>query len=466
MKPGAHILLISLFAMVSNSRAAESTFDGASASVQADLRSAQKELTELNRKIAEEKLPLARKVTELEASTATKRGELETEHAQAKDAKESIGGFESELKTADQEVEFVTSSLAEFGHFLETKIHISELRQYEEAIEQAESVAGDVNLSPRERLEKQLSLLDKAADRVGELMGGQTFDGQALSEDGELDQGRFALAGPIAVFAGNASGNLGVAQLEVNTLDPVIIPLNGGFTNQLRELVQTGKGMFPVDASGGRALQIQERQETLQEHLIKGGVVMIPILALAVMAGMLGIAKWAQVGFLRAPLPQDVELILKQLATDQKAKALDHARSLKGPAGNLLETAIENADQKKELLEEMLYERVLHIRPRLERWLPFIGLTAAVAPLLGLLGTVTGMINTFKLITLFGTGDAKTLSSGISEALVTTECGLIVAVAALLIHAFLTRRIRGFITSLEQAAVGFVNGLSLKRDEE
>ena len=466
MKPGAHILLISLFAMVSNSRAAESTFDGASASVQADLRSAQKELTELNRKIAEEKLPLARKVTELEASTATKRGELETEHAQAKDAKESIGGFESELKTADQEVEFVTSSLAEFGHFLETKIHISELRQYEEAIEQAESVAGDVNLSPRERLEKQLSLLDKAADRVGELMGGQTFDGQALSEDGELDQGRFALAGPIAVFAGNASGNLGVAQLEVNTLDPVIIPLNGGFTNQLRELVQTGKGMFPVDASGGRALQIQERQETLQEHLIKGGVVMIPILALAVMAGMSGIAKWAQVGFLRAPLPQDVELILKQLATDQKAKALDHARSLKGPAGNLLETAIENADQKKELLEEMLYERVLHIRPRLERWLPFIGLTAAVAPLLGLLGTVTGMINTFKLITLFGTGDAKTLSSGISEALVTTECGLIVAVAALLIHAFLTRRIRGFITSLEQAAVGFVNGLSLKRDEE
>jgi biopolymer transport protein ExbB len=83
-----------------------------------------------------------------------------------------------------------------------------------------------------------------------------------------------------------------------------------------------------------------------------------------------------------------------------------------------------------------------------------------------LLGTVTGMINTFKLITMFGTGDAKTLSSGISEALVTTECGLIVAVTALLIHAFLTRRIRGFITSLEQAAVGFVNGLALSRDDQ
>ncbi|MGB0578388.1 MAG: MotA/TolQ/ExbB proton channel family protein [Limisphaerales bacterium] len=464
MRLATHITTILLLAMVTTLRAAESTFAGASSSVEIDLRSAQKELTELNRKIAEEKLPLSRKVTELEFSTATKRGELDTELAQARDATESISGFEAELEIADQEVEFVTSSLAEFGHFLETKIHISELRQYEDAIEQAESVVEDVNLSPRERLEKQLALLDRAANRVGELMGGQTFEGEALSDDGELEQGRFALAGPIAVFAGN--GNAGIAQLEVNTLDPVLIPINGGDTNQLGELVQNGKGLFPVDASGGRALRIQERQETLQEHLIKGGVVMIPILALAVMAAMLGIVKWAQVGFLRAPLPQDVELILKQLAADQKAKALDHARSLKGPAGNLLETAIENADQKKELLEEMLYERVLHIRPRLERWLPFIGLTAAVAPLLGLLGTVTGMINTFKLITLFGTGDAKTLSSGISEALVTTECGLIVAVAALLIHAFLTRRIRGFITSLEQAAVGFVNGLALKRDDE
>ncbi len=458
--------IIGIIAVVTISRAADASFDKASASVQSDLRVAQQELTELNRKIAAEKLPLARRVADLESSTATKRGELTKAQKEAFDASASIGGFESELKTADQEVEFVTSSLAEFGHFLETKVHISELRDYEPLIEQAESAANDVNLSGRERLDQQLALLDKAADRIGDLMGGQTFSGQALSAEGELDQGHFALAGPIAVFAGSANGNLGIAQLEVNTMDAVVIPLHGSVTNQLAELAQTGKGLFPVDATGGRALRIAEREETLTEHLQKGGVVMIPILVLAGLAGLLGIAKWAQVAFLRAPLPQDVELILKQMATDQKTKARDHARSLKGPAGNLLETAIDNAHQKKELLEEMLYERVLHIRPRLERWLPFIGLTAAIAPLLGLLGTVTGMINTFKLITLFGSGDAKTLSSGISEALVTTECGLIVAVAALLVHAALTRRIRGFITSLEQAAVGFVNGLALKRDDQ
>ena len=234
--------IIGIIAVVTISRAADASFDKASASVQSDLRVAQQELTELNRKIAAEKLPLARRVADLESSTATKRGELTKAQKEAFDASASIGGFESELKTADQEVEFVTSSLAEFGHFLETKVHISELRDYEPLIEQAESAANDVNLSGRERLDQQLALLDKAADRIGDLMGGQTFSGQALSAEGELDQGHFALAGPIAVFAGSANGNLGIAQLEVNTMDAVVIPLHGSVTNQLAELAQTGEG--------------------------------------------------------------------------------------------------------------------------------------------------------------------------------------------------------------------------------
>ena len=85
-----------------------------------------------------------------------------------------------------------------------------------------------------------------------------------------------------------------------------------------------------------------------------------------------------------------------------------------------------------------------------------------LALLLGLLGTVTGMINTFKLITVFGTGDPKRLSSGISEALVTTEYGLIIAVPCLLLFALLSRKSKGILASMEQTAVGFINGLTVK----
>jgi biopolymer transport protein ExbB len=106
-----------------------------------------------------------------------------------------------------------------------------------------------------------------------------------------------------------------------------------------------------------------------------------------------------------------------------------------------------------------MYEKMLITKPRLERLMPVIALTAATAPLLGLLGTVTGMINTFNMITVYGTGDPRTLAGGISEALITTEFGLIVAVPALLLHAFLNRKAKGVLNSMEQTTVAFINGV-------
>ena len=106
-----------------------------------------------------------------------------------------------------------------------------------------------------------------------------------------------------------------------------------------------------------------------------------------------------------------------------------------------------------------MYEKMLEAQPKVERFLSVIAVTAAVAPLLGLLGTVTGMINTFKMITLFGTGDASSLSGGISEALITTELGLVVAIPSLVAHAMLNRKAQSIMANMEKLAVVFVNGL-------
>jgi len=108
----------------------------------------------------------------------------------------------------------------------------------------------------------------------------------------------------------------------------------------------------------------------------------------------------------------------------------------------------------------VMYEKMLSAKMKLQSLLPFVAISASSAPLLGLLGTVTGIINTFKLITIFGSGDVKTLSGGISEALITTEFGLIVAIPSLLLHAFLSRKSRGMIDQMEKAAVSFMNQLS------
>jgi biopolymer transport protein ExbB len=108
-------------------------------------------------------------------------------------------------------------------------------------------------------------------------------------------------------------------------------------------------------------------------------------------------------------------------------------------------------------VENVLQEAILGEIPAIERFLSTLGMLAAIAPLMGLLGTVTGMINTFHVITLYGTGDPRMMSGGISEALVTTMLGLCVAIPIMLAHTLLSRRVETQISRMEEKSVAFVN---------
>ena len=114
-----------------------------------------------------------------------------------------------------------------------------------------------------------------------------------------------------------------------------------------------------------------------------------------------------------------------------------------------LETTAQASSAKGEALENELFTVAQKCIARREHLLFWLGVSATAAPLLGLLGTVTGMIHTFRLITAVGVGDARLLADGISEALVTTETGLCVAIPALLCHAWLTRMARRHASNLE-----------------
>lgn len=119
----------------------------------------------------------------------------------------------------------------------------------------------------------------------------------------------------------------------------------------------------------------------------------------------------------------------------------------------------------RETLELKLDDAVLREIPALEVRLVWLKILAAVAPLLGLLGTVTGMILTFQQITLFGTGDPKLMAGGISQALVTTVLGLIVAIPMVLLHAMLNARSKGLIQVLEEESAGLIAEQSERRPQ-
>ena len=125
------------------------------------------------------------------------------------------------------------------------------------------------------------------------------------------------------------------------------------------------------------------------------------------------------------------------------------AGSFSGPFERLRKTAQGYRGNKPEILEEILYEIIIDCQERLEKGLPLVAITAAIAPLLGLLGTVTGMIDVFRQITNFANPENSELARGISEALVTTKFGLVTAIPALVIHALLNRRLQGMISKLE-----------------
>jgi biopolymer transport protein ExbB len=107
-------------------------------------------------------------------------------------------------------------------------------------------------------------------------------------------------------------------------------------------------------------------------------------------------------------------------------------------------------------LELKLAEQIMAERPKIEQGISFVKIVSVVAPLAGLLGTVTGMIITFQQITLFGTGDPKIMAGGISQALVTTVLGLVVAIPTTLAHSFLQSSARSVVDVLEEQATGMV----------
>ena len=134
-----------------------------------------------------------------------------------------------------------------------------------------------------------------------------------------------------------------------------------------------------------------------------------------------------------------------------KAQSTAKKPNSNNPLGRVMKVGNDNLDKDIETLELKLAEAIMSERPAIERGINVVKIISVVAPLAGLLGTVTGMIVTFQQITLFGTGDPKIMAGGISQALVTTVLGLVVAIPTTLLHSFANSSARGIINVLEGA---------------
>ncbi len=214
----------------------------------------------------------------------------------------------------------------------------------------------------------------------------------------------------------------------------------------------------PMDISRGGALRQLTHALSLWQQIPKGGPIVWPILALLALGVLIVVERVAHLWFKHTNADALVRRIDDQLRRrlDIDCAAVFHGLDGK-PVARVLRAGLECCRTRREELENTLQEAILKEIPPMERFLSTLGLLAAIAPLLGLLGTVTGMIDTFHVITLHGTGDPRMMSGGISEALVTTMLGLTVAIPLMLAHTLLSRTVENRISQMEEKAVALVN---------
>lgn len=435
------------------------TLEGVLHSASTDLQKATAELAAARAEVEAGRLPLARKVSDLEQTLINRRAELAKLQRFQENQLVELNALKAEAKRLSDEVKYTDSLISEYARAFRSRLSFVEEPRYVAMLDAVDRAATSADLSASERFTQRAVLLTTALQRTEACQGGELFDAKALDKQGLVQSGKVALIGPVAVFASTSGGAAGLLQQELNKSDPTIAVLDQPLEEASRKLAASGSGELVFDPTMGNAFKLAALHESLFEKFKKGGVAIIPLLVLGVAAILLAIYKWVQLSSVRLAREADLQKVLKHIDAREHAAALQHARSIPGIAGDLLATAVEHVDEKKEYIEEILYEKMLGARTKLERGLPFLALAATTGPLLGLLGTVTGMIATFKIISSFGGGDPKMLAAGISEALICTATGMAVAIPALLFHAFLTRRAKGIIGSMEQIAVGFVNGV-------
>ena len=220
----------------------------------------------------------------------------------------------------------------------------------------------------------------------------------------------------------------------------------GRFTKTAKNIAassgeQVKFGIDPTGPTGGSLLANLIQTPSLVERAQQGREVGYAIIAVGTIGILIAIYKLIE---------------LAGVAKAVKSQANSKAADSRNPLGRVLKVGQDNFEKDIDTLELKLAEAIMAERPAIERWIGAVRIISVVAPLAGLLGTVTGMIVTFQMITLYGTGDPKLMAGGISQALVTTVLGLLVAIPTTLLHSFTASSARGIISTLEEQSTGIL----------
>ncbi|NCF50642.1 energy transducer TonB [Gammaproteobacteria bacterium] len=317
-----------------------------------------------------------------------------------------------------------------------TNIHYPDREQF--LVELGSKMAGANTLASIEDIERLWFELQRELTESGKIV---RFNTEVTLADGEKTNTEVVRVGAFnLVFDGgyltydSSTGSISELQRQ---------PDQSRYTNSASDMMDADAGLvdFGLDVTRGGILALLVESPTINDRIQQGGIVGYCIIGLGII-GLL-IAIWRFIG-----LSTDSRKVTAQLKRD--------TASTDNPLGRVLAAYESNQGADTETVELKLSEAALREMPALTKGLLFIKVISVVAPLMGLLGTVTGMIKTFQVITLYGAGDPKMMAGGISQALMTTVLGLVVAIPMVLLHTIVSGQSRKVINILQSQSAGLV----------
>ena len=316
-----------------------------------------------------------------------------------------------------------------------TNIQFSDREDF--LVQLGSKMAGASSLASIEEIERLWFELQREVSESGKIA---RFPMQITRANGEVETTDIVRVGSFnIVFEGgylqySGAGNISELQRQ---------PDQARFTNSASDMVLASAGpvTFGLDGTRGGILALLVESPTIKDRINQGGIVGYCIIGLGIFGLLIAFVRW---------------IGLSSASRKVKAQLKSDTASTDNPLGRVLAAYEANQGADTETIELKLSEAALKEMPDLTKGLLFIKVISVVAPLMGLLGTVTGMIKTFQVITLYGAGDPKMMAGGISQALMTTVLGLVVAIPMVLIHTLVSGQSRKIINILQSQSAGMV----------
>ena len=324
---------------------------------------------------------------------------------------------------------------ARFNNSL-TNIQYPDRGEFLEAL--AKKIGGSSKLPSLEEIERLWFELQREMTESGRVI---RFGAQVNTQDGTQEQMEVVRVGLFNIVTDGKYLKYEPTTGTVSELPRQ--PEQDRFTDSTSELFNATGGLvrFGLDPTLGGVLNSLIARPNLQERIQQGGLVGYLIIALGIIGLLIALERMVVLGIASRK-------VSRQLSSDTPSS--DNA------LGRVLSVHDANKTADTETLELKLSEAIFKETPALNRALLFLKIISVVAPLMGLLGTVTGMIRTFQAITLYGTGDPKLMAGGISQALVTTVLGLSVAIPMVLLHTLVSGRSRRIVQVLQEQSAGII----------